>query len=129
MAVCHGGLARVATAQGRLDQAAYHFGAALTRCVRWVGSSCPWMLRFTSRATARTLLDDQAWQHGHERGQRSISAPERFVTRLSRIKRLLCQRQPKIDPLTAKRVLVNVATPRGFRRLAGPRTASLGSDG
>ena len=29
-----------------------------------------------SQDAARTLLDDQAWQHGYERGQRSISAPE-----------------------------------------------------
>ena len=38
MAACHGGLARVAAAEGRSDQAAYHFGAAPDpmRAVGWL---------------------------------------------------------------------------------------------
>ena len=76
IAACHGGLARVAAAEGRAAQAAYHFGAAPEpmRAVGWLFLHLDSEAYQASQDVARTLVDDEAWQLAFERGRRSISA-------------------------------------------------------
>ena len=76
IAACHGGLARVAAAEGRAAQAAYHFGAAPEpmRAVGWLFLHLDSEAYQASQDVARTLVDDEAWQLAYERGRRSISS-------------------------------------------------------